>query len=66
MSGVQEEISEGWKIINYGDMSYGFRMAKVWSTYKQVEKHITICDRCKEITEITRKIRKQEEHSNMK
>lgn len=31
---------------------------------KQVEKHIAICDRCKEIAEVTRKIKNQEDASN--
>lgn len=31
---------------------------------KQVEKHIAICDRCKEIVEVTRKIKNQEDASN--
>jgi len=32
---------------------------------KQVEEHIAICDRCKEIVEVTRKIKNQEDASNL-
>ena len=31
---------------------------------KQVEKHIAICDRCKEIAEISREIKKQQDAGN--
>ncbi len=31
---------------------------------KQVEKHISACDRCKEIVEVARKIKNQEDASN--
>ena len=31
---------------------------------KQVEKHIAICDRCKEIVDISRKIKNKEDASN--
>lgn len=30
----------------------------------QVEKHIATCDRCKEIVEVTRKIKNQEDAAN--
>lgn len=31
---------------------------------KQVEKHVAICDRCREIVEVTRKIKNEENASN--
>ena len=33
---------------------------------KQVEKHITICDKCKEIVEVTRKIKNQKDIFNFR
>lgn len=32
---------------------------------KQVEKHIAICERCKEIVEISRKIKEKEDASHL-